>query len=80
MKSNDLGYYINDFALSNNGTFWAVGEDSEKGVILKSNDFGETWLIESDTFNYPLNAISVKDSLVVAVGDGGLIIKTINQA
>ena len=35
--------------------------------------------LKSDTFNYPLNAISVKDSLVVAVGDGGLIVKTLNN-
>ena len=72
-------YFINDFTITDDGELWAVGAGPGKGVIIKTANFGESWSVEVDTLNYPLNAVSIKDSLIVAVGDNGLIVKSKNN-
>jgi hypothetical protein len=75
-----MEYYINDFHLFEDGSGWAVGKDSnDNGIILGINDYGNSWYVERDDLSSQLNAISVKDSLIVAVGDNGLIIKSKNN-
>ncbi|MCB0732099.1 MAG: hypothetical protein KDC88_13805, partial [Ignavibacteriae bacterium] len=76
----EFAYSINDAALSEDGTLWAVGQRNVgKGAILKTENFWDPWFVEVDTFSYPLFAISIKDSLILATGGNGIILKSLNN-
>lgn len=58
-------------------TFWAVGE---LGRIIKSNDDGQTWVLQNSGLGQvSLRKIfAVNDQVLYAVGSNGIIIKTTN--
>ncbi len=75
-------YWVKDLFVNNIGKGWAVGQTKGpndylwKGVILKTNDYGDTWTVETDTLSSPLESIAVLDSIAIAVGGFGQIIRT----
>ena len=73
-------YLINDFYFLDKNLGFAVGENSvESGVILKTVNGGYSWTVQVDSLSAPLNAIHFKDGYGWAVGDNGLILKTIDS-
>jgi photosystem II stability/assembly factor-like uncharacterized protein len=78
-------YWVRDMVVDNNGKGWAVGQTKQrdnslwKGVLLKTFNYGESWLVETDTLSSPLESISVQDSMAIAVGGRGLILRTTNN-
>ncbi len=51
----------------------------DSGIVLNSNDLGDTWNILNTGFNLKLNSVFfVNDSTGYVVGDSGLILKTSN--
>jgi photosystem II stability/assembly factor-like uncharacterized protein len=65
---NDL-YKI---SFDNNGNGLIVGE---LGIILKTSDGGETWVREESGTSANLNAISFNDSIAIAVGEYGTVVR-----
>jgi photosystem II stability/assembly factor-like uncharacterized protein len=71
-------YFISDMEFNSDGTGWLIGKSIYyEGVLLTTYDFGESWFIEIDDLKYPLNSISLSDSIGYAVGDEGLMINLI---
>jgi len=69
-----LTFYSVSFTDSNTG--WAVGDN---GVIVKSTDGGEHWILQSSGVVSPLRSVYFIDSNTGwAVGDGGIILHTTN--
>jgi len=74
----DWPYLIHDMHFMNSDHGFAVGEDSKgAGVILETNDMGETWteILFEDRELGPIRAFHFKDGIGWAVGDNSLILK-----
>jgi photosystem II stability/assembly factor-like uncharacterized protein len=82
----DFKYQINDMFFDNNLHGWAVGNDivnsgewwdpSYPGIILETEDGGDTWNIQVEGLSAPLNALHFKHGYCWAVGGYGLVLRT----
>jgi len=87
LKTNDGGatwneqenfpYLVNELFFRDHLKGWAVGFDTNQdGMILATNNKGESWFLQADQLPAPLNAIHFVGDYGWAVGDFGLILKT----
>ncbi len=72
-----VDYMIKDIFFENNLHGWAVGAgSSNRGVVLQSEDGGESWTAQIKNLSAPLMAIDFKDGYGWAVGGLGLVLRT----
>jgi photosystem II stability/assembly factor-like uncharacterized protein len=79
-KIEKVNYLIHDLFFRNTQEGWAVGEDNNgKGILIETVNGGKNWTVQVDSLNAPLNTIHFKDGFGWAVGDIGLILRTIDS-
>ena len=79
-------YHLNDIAFFNDSVGYIVGgngtfpfDDSTKGIILKTNDGGNSWFVEDSSYDAWLTAVvAVNNSVGYAAGWNGRILKITN--
>jgi len=78
-ESRELPYVINDIFFRDSLQGWAVGFDSnQEGVIVATNNGGESWYPQAEKLSSVLNAIHFMGDYGWAVGENGLLLKTEN--
>jgi photosystem II stability/assembly factor-like uncharacterized protein len=75
----DFAYQINEMFFVDSLHGWAVGCDtSHHGIIISTEDGGDTWSPQIEGLSVPLTALHFKDGIGWAVGGNGLILRTDN--
>ncbi len=77
-KIPNFPYLICDIYFHDNQHGWAVGTDkSRSGVIVATEDGGEHWTVQRDNLIGPLHALSYRENFLWAVGEYGLVLRTV---
>ena len=72
----DFNYQISDMFFEDSLHGWAVGNDtSYSGIILETEDGGDSWNVQVEGLSGELNAIHFKDGNGWAVGENGLVLR-----
>ena len=81
-------YLVNDLFFADSLHGWVVGSDTTDygcgrggcggghGVILYTQNGGDTWIAQVEGLSAPLNAIHFKDGYGWAVGENGIVLKS----